>query len=72
MFYIHGVDAMLIAEFFGLPTVNGMATFTPTGWDLHTPFDPSYRARALRYAQRMGVAEGLCSLDLKARKWGPA
>lgn len=70
--YIHSVDAMLIAEFYAIPTVNGMSTFTPTGWDLHTPLDPGYRARVVLYAERMGIAEGLCSLDLKARKWGPA
>jgi hypothetical protein len=68
-FYIHSVDAMLIAELRKIPTLNGFATFTPAGWDLHTPFAPDYNARALAYADRMGVREGLCALDLKTRKW---
>jgi hypothetical protein len=70
--YSHSVDAMLLAEWFRLPTVNGMATFTPEGWNLAGPREPDYRARVLAYAAEKRIAEGLCSLDLVERRWGPA
>jgi hypothetical protein len=68
-FYIHSTIAMFLAEYLGLPTVNGMATFTPAGWDLHGPFEPNYPNRVLAYADRMAVRQGLCALDLKTNRW---
>ena len=60
---------MFLASYFSLPTVNGMATFTPAGWDLHSPLAPDYRARVLAYADRMGTRQGLCALNLKQNRW---
>lgn len=67
--YAGGVDAMLIAETRQIPTLGGMATIQPKGWDLLDPFEPTYRARVLSYADRMGIRDGLCSLDLKTMTW---
>lgn len=67
--YAAGVDAMIIAHTRQIPTINGIATVQPRGWDLLDPFDSTYRGRALAYADRMGVRSGLCSLDLKAMTW---
>ncbi|PSO16861.1 hypothetical protein [Bradyrhizobium sp. MOS002] len=72
VFYGHSADAMLIAEIRKIPTLNGMTTFTPDGWDLHTPFAPDYAARVIRYAKRNGVEAGLCALDLKSKTWTQA
>lgn len=68
-YYATGVDAMFIAETRQIPTINGMATMQPRGWNLSEPYDPTYRARALDYADRMGIRKGLCSLNLKTNRW---
>jgi hypothetical protein len=68
-FYAHAVDAMLIAAMIQLPTVNGMASFLPKNGDLTRPFDADYLARVRSYADAHGLVHGLCSFDLKARRW---
>lgn len=68
-YYAAGVDAMIIAETRRIPTINGIATVQPRGWNLAEPFDATYRQRALDYAVRMGVRPGLCSLNLKTNQW---
>lgn len=68
-YYTHGVDAMMVAAYVKLPTVNGMATFWPNDWALTAPFEPDYLARVAEYAERKGITEGLCGLDLRERRW---
>lgn len=66
--YRHNVDAMLIAELINLPTINGVSTFYPPGWDLADPHLPDYPARSASYAQRHAIAR-LCRLDLVTMTW---
>jgi hypothetical protein len=68
LFYVGAVDAMLLAEILRLPTINGMASFQPGGWNLHAPFDATYHARVMSYAGAHQLT-GLCALDLKAFRW---
>lgn len=65
--YSHNVDAMLIAELIDLPTVNGMSTFVPKGWDLAFQA-PDYRNRVRTFAEHHGVRQ-LCGLDLRTLRW---
>lgn len=69
--YRHNVDAMMIAEFINLPTINGYSSFNPPGWDLANPQLPDYPARAASYAQRHNLA-GLCHLELATMTWSAA
>jgi hypothetical protein len=71
-YYSHSVDAMLIAALDRVPTLNGMASFQPRGWFLDSPFARDYEERVARYAREHGIADGLCSLDLKAKRWAKA
>jgi hypothetical protein len=66
--YRHSVDAMLVSSFLLLPTVNGVDSFTPPGYDLYHPEQPSYRDRVRSYAERNGV-RGLCELDMQSGVW---
>ncbi|MDQ0316434.1 hypothetical protein [Amorphus orientalis] len=68
-YYSHGVDAMLLGSYLRLPTVNGMATFTPVGWTLAGPFEPDYLDRVAAYAERHGISDGQCGLSLKESRW---
>lgn len=63
--YGHNVDAMLLSEIWRRPTINGVSTFNPPGWDFAAPDRADYRRRVTRYARRFGLT-GLCLLDRRA------
>lgn len=62
--YAHNVDAMVIAEVFALPTINGLSTFNPPFWDFADPLNNDYDYRVGLYAQRFSLS-GLCRLDVR-------
>jgi hypothetical protein len=66
--YRHSVDAMLLSGFLRLPTVNGVDSFAPPGYDLYRPDEPSYPDRVRAYAARYGV-RALCGLDMRTDSW---
>jgi hypothetical protein len=67
--YRHNVDAMLIAELTGVPTVNGMATFTPPDWSLNQPQNPDYLLRVRQWLASHDIRQGVCGLDAQAGEW---
>jgi hypothetical protein len=68
--YSHNVDAMMIAEYLNVPTINGYASFFPRGWALYNPGTPEYLATVARYVAAHHVS-GLCGLDLATMRWDP-
>ena len=62
--YPHNVDAMLLAQLWRLPTINGFSTFNPPDWDFASPRAPDYLARVGAYAVRHDL-HGLCGLDMR-------
>jgi hypothetical protein len=67
--YPHNVDAMLLAELWRVPTINGFSTFNPPDWNFASPLAADYDARITAYARRHGL-RGLCRLDMRqARPW---
>lgn len=66
--YAHNVSAMLIAQFAGIPTLNGFASFNPKDWVFGFPNDADYDARVLAYASKHDV-QGLCKLNLNTKEW---
>ncbi len=62
--YNGNVDAMLLASLWRMPTVDGVSTFAPPGWDFADTIAPDYPARLRRYAVRFGL-RGLCVLDTR-------
>ena len=70
--YPHNVDAMLLAQLWRLPTINGFSTFNPPDWALSAPTAPDYDARVQAYAARHAL-HGLCRLDMRqASPWSMA
>jgi hypothetical protein len=67
--YPHNVEAMVVSEQVGLPTINGWSTFAPPDWNFSDPLRPDYEARVQAYAAAHAIT-GLCRLDLMARRWG--
>lgn len=64
----HSVDAMLLAELWHVPTINGYSSFQPPGYDLYFPDSPDYPNRIRRYAAQYQVT-GLCGLDMATNRW---
>ena len=63
--------AMLFAEIRNIPTVNGYSSWFPDGWALDEPASPAYPAAVRDWAQRRGIAQDLCALELPAGRWTP-
>lgn len=66
--YAHNVSAMMIAQAVRIPTLNGVASFSPKDWNFGAPNRPDYEDRVLAYAYRHGVQD-LCRLDLNSKQW---
>lgn len=66
--YSHNVDAMMVAEAVQLPTINGVASFSPPWWDLFYPGAADYRQRLDAYIARFNL-ERPCELDLQNSQW---
>ena len=62
--YPHNADAMLLAELWNVPTINGLATFNPPDWAFADPLAPDYEARVATYARKHGLKH-LCRLDMR-------
>ena len=68
-FFEFQLDAMLVGQRIGLPTVNGYTGYNPSSWDLEEPGLPGYSAALISWAELEGVANGLCELDLAGMRW---
>jgi uncharacterized protein (DUF983 family) len=66
--YPHNVDAMLIAEYVNLPTINGWASFNPPDWNFASSSKSDYLLRVQAYAKAHDL-QGLCKLDLATKQW---
>ncbi|MFC5461338.1 DUF7024 domain-containing protein [Massilia niabensis] len=66
--YAHNVTAMMLAQSLGMPTVNGVASFSPKDWAFGVPNREDYDDRVLNYARKHGV-RNLCKLDLNDKTW---
>ncbi|WP_375403752.1 hypothetical protein [uncultured Sphingomonas sp.] len=64
--YRHNVDAMLLASYYGRPTINGFSSFQPPDWAFGSPDSPDYAKRVRDYAARHRIT-GLCGLDRRRR-----
>lgn len=61
-------DAMLIAQRFDIPTLNGYSGWFPKGWNLFQTLDDGGYA-AILWARGRGVNRGLCGLDFAVGRW---
>lgn len=67
--YPHNVDAMLLAELWRVPTINGFSTFNPPDWNFADPLAGDYDARISRYVRRHDL-RNVCRLDVRdATPW---
>ncbi len=62
-------DAMRIAQAQHLPTINGDNGLFPPRWDIDDPGVGDYERRAVYWAVKRGIAEGLCRADVESGNW---
>jgi hypothetical protein len=63
---LYGGDSMFIALRQRLPTLNGYSAWTPDGWELMNPPEPTYSQRVRDWIQKNHL-RNVCQLDLEAR-----
>lgn len=66
--YAHNVSAMMIAQSLHIPTINGVASFSPVDWNFGVPNRADYDDRVMVYAKNHNV-RSLCKLDLNNKTW---
>jgi len=62
--YPHNVDAMLLAQIWRVPTINGFSTFNPPDWNFADSNLADYDARVRAYADQHGL-RAVCRLDVR-------
>jgi hypothetical protein len=62
------IDAVLIAQRVGVPTVNGYSGWMPDGWSL-VPGTDDYDVAVDAWVERHGLGDGHCELDLSTGVW---
>jgi hypothetical protein len=67
--YRHNVDAMIIAELSGIPTINGYASFLPPRWRLVHPEDKEYETEVHEWLTNHAVTGPICAVDFKTGTW---
>jgi hypothetical protein len=67
--YRHNVDAMLVAELKGIPTLNGYATFLPRHWSLLHPEQPQYLNNLKAWMAYHPISVKVCGLNFISRRW---
>ena len=66
---IEQIDAMLLAQRVGLPTLNGYSGLSPPGWRMGKIEEGSYLGSTWSWAERHAIEAGLCEYDYTARHW---
>lgn len=66
---VEQVDAILIAQVVGVPTLNGYSGWSPPDWRMDRINKPNYFQKVWDWAKQHGITEGLCQYDFAARQW---
>jgi hypothetical protein len=69
--YVPSIDAMLLAEQFDIPTINGYSGQFPDGYLPRDPADPAYLDQVNAWVGNFHLEDGLCSYDPSLRQWSP-
>ncbi len=64
-------DAMLLAQQYGIPTLDGYSSWFPEGWSLITAARGRVDEEASEWARLKGLSKGVCALDMNRNVWSP-
>ena len=63
------IDAMRLAQRFGIPTLNGYSGGNPPGWDFGNVWEGNYIDKLKTWSRNKGVAGPLCLYDAATKTW---
>lgn len=63
------IDAMRLAQRFGIPTLNGYSGGNPPGWDFGNVWEGNYIDKLKTWSRNEGVAGPLCLYDATTKTW---
>jgi hypothetical protein len=63
------IDAMRMAQRFGIPTVNGYSGGNPPGWDFGNVWEGDYVDKLKTWSRNKGVTGPLCLYDASRKTW---
>lgn len=63
------IDAMLIAQRTGVPTINGCSSVTPRHWHLLQPDQRKATEGARDWIRRHKLTDGVCVYDKATNSW---
>jgi hypothetical protein len=66
---IYQTDGMMIAQMYGIPTLNGTSSWFPVGWKLLGAPKGHVNEEAMSWASTHGLTQGLCALEMKSGQW---
>jgi hypothetical protein len=68
--YAYQIDAMLISQHVGIPTINGYSGWEPSGWAVRDPVQGSgYLDFANIWLRQNEVTDGVCAFDEATMAW---
>jgi hypothetical protein len=62
-------DGMMVAQQYGIPTLNGTSSWFPDGWSLADAAQGHVTEQAFTWARAHGISQGLCALDMNSGSW---
>ena len=62
--YEHQYDAMLVSILTGVPTINGLTSQVPRGWNLMVTDPSEYEANVRDWIAREQITENVCRLEI--------
>ena len=62
-------DAMLVAQDFNIPTIDGYSSWFPKDWDLLSGTKSNIKEKAREWSEWHHLSSGLCTLDISSGKW---
>jgi hypothetical protein len=62
------LDAMLLSQRWGIPTINGYTAFEPYDWNLQVD-QAAYSGQLRRWALKKGLTNGFCVLNFESKNW---
>ncbi len=62
-------DGMMVAQQYGIPTLNGTSSWFPDGWSLADAAQGHVTEQAFTWALAHGISQGLCALDMNSGLW---
>jgi hypothetical protein len=70
-FWARQSDAMMLAQWIHMPTLNGSSSWFPNGWNLMHPEAPDYDEKVFAWVKTNGLEGRVCGVNPRTNTWVP-